>query len=161
MQKFVNNLKKYGLILFSVIAPYLLFFLPVMSMVYTDEIEKIVYNYSFYNMMNLTQEMFFTILMILFIIFSAINLVLFVLFMLDNYKINLYLIVLKKIVLIINIILCVLSLIMLGTIIYLCITKGFSVGINYKNCFNVGTVILSVFMIIITLFIHKNFKRIN
>lgn len=161
MQKFWVNLKKYWLILISVILPYILFFLPVLSMVYTDEMEKIVYNYSFYNMINLTQEVFFTILMILFITFSAINLILFVLFMIDNYKINLYSIVLKKIVLINNIILCVISLMMLGKTIYLCVTKGFSAGINYKNCFNVGTVILNVFMIGITLLLYKKFKRIN
>lgn len=161
MQKFWVNLKKYWLILISVILPYILFFLPVLSMVYTNEMEKIVYNYSFYNMINLTQEVFFTILMILFITFSAINLILFVLFMIDNYKINLYSIVLKKIVLINNIILCVISLMMLGKTIYLCVTKGFSAGINYKNCFNVGTVILNVFMIGITLLLYKKFKRIN
>lgn len=161
MQKFWVNFKKYWLILISVILPYILFFLPVLSMVYTDEMEKIVYNYSFYNMINLTQEVFFTILMILFITFSAINLILFVLFMIDNYKINLYSIVLKKIVLINNIILCVISLMMLGETIYLCVTKGFSAGINYKNYFNVGTVILSVYMVIVTLFLYKKFKRIN
>lgn len=161
MQKIWVNFKKYWLILISVILPYILFFLPVLSMVYTDEIEKIVYNYSFYNMINLTQEVFFTILMILFITFSAINLILFVLFMIDNYKINLYSIVLKKIVLINNIILCVISLMMLGKTIYLCVTKGFSAGINYKNYFNVGTVILSVYMVIVTLFLYKKFKRIN
>lgn len=161
MQKFWVNFKKYWLILISVILPYILFFLPVLSMVYTDEMEKIVYNYSFYNMINLTQEVFFTILMILFITFSAINLILFVLFMIDNYKINLYSIVLKKIVLINNIILCVISLMMLGETIYLCVTKGFSAGINYKNCYNVGTVILNVFMIGITLLLYKKFKRIN
>ena len=161
MQKFWVNFKKYWLILISVILPYILFFLPVLSMVYTDEMEKIVYNYSFYNMINLTQEVFFTILMILFITFSAINLILFVLFMIDNYKINLYSIVLKKIVLINNIILCVISLMMLGETIYLCVTKGFSAGINYKNYFNVGTVILSVYIVIVTLFLYKKFKRIN
>ena len=161
MQKFWVNFKKYWLILISVILPYILFFLPVLSMVYTDEMEKIVYNYSFYNMINLTEEVFFTVLMILFITFSAINLILFVLFMIDNYKINLYSIVLKKIVLINNIILCVISLMMLGETIYLCVTKGFSAGINYKNCFNVGTVILNVFMIGITLLLYKKFKRIN
>lgn len=157
MQKFWVNFKKYWLILISVILPYILFFLPVLSMVYTDEMEKIVYNYSFYNMINLTQEVFFTILMILFITFSAINLILFVLFMIDNYKINLYSIVLKKIVLINNIILCVISLMMLGETIYLCVTKGFSAGINYKNYFNVGTVILSVYMVIVTLLLYKKF----
>ena len=161
MQKFWVNLKKYWLILISVILPYILFFLPVLSMVYTDEMEKIVYNYSFYNMINLTQEVFFTVLMILFITFSAINLILFVLFMIDNYKINLYSKVLKKIVLINNIILCVISLMILGETIYLCVTKGFSAGINYKNYFNVGTVILNVFMISITLLLYKKFKRIN
>lgn len=161
MQKFWVNFKKYWLILISAILPYILFFLPVLSMVYTDEMEKIVYNYSFYNMINLTQEVFFTVLMILFITFSAINLILFVLFMIDNYKINLYSIVLKKIVLIINIILCIISLMMLGEAIYLCVTKGFSAGINYKNYFNVGTVILNVFMISITLLLYKKFKRIN
>lgn len=161
MQKFWVNFKKYWLILISAILPYILFFLPVLSMVYTDEIEKIVYNYNFYNMLNLTQEVFFTVLMILFITFSVINLILFVLFMIDNYKINLYLIVLKKIVLIINVILCIISLMMLGLAIYLCATKGFSAGINYKNYFNVGTVILSVYMVIVTLFLYKKFKRIN
>ncbi len=161
MQKFWVNFKKYWLILISVILPYILFFLPVLSMVYTDEMEKIVYNYSFYNMINLTSNVFFTILMILFITFSAINLILFVFFMIDNYKINLYSIVLKKMVLIINIILCVISLMMLVETIYLCVTKGFSAGINYENCFNVGTVILNVFMIGITLLLYKKFKRIN
>ena len=81
--------------------------------------------------------------------------------MIDNYKINLYSIVLKKIVLINNIILCVISLMMLGETIYLCVTKGFSAGINYKNYFNVGTVILSVYIVIVTLFLYKKFKRIN
>lgn len=155
MQKIWEKLKKYWVVLCGGVLPYILFFLPVYMYVFEDGAEKITYLYNFYETMSITNNTFFTILMILFIIFSVVNLILFVLLMIDSYKILMYLQAVKIIVYVVNILLCVLSATMLIDVLVMVVSSGATMFKIHLHC---GTIILLAYMLLNIGLIYRKTK---
>lgn len=156
--KFIKNLKKYYPFLLNAFIPLVLFFLPVYSTSFVDEIDTITYFYNFYNLFDFKFESLFASLNLLIVISSIINLIFFVIYMVDSYKLILHKNWLNKILFTFSFIILITSLFMLICAIYIA-TQSSSGIFVYYNKFKAGSVILFIYSIIQAILITTKFKK--
>lgn len=160
MKNFIRNLKNNYIYLIFAVLPLVLFFIPIYSRTFVDEIESITYFYNIYNVLDFNYQPVLSSIVLLLIIGCGFNLITFLIYMWDGYKLPLIKREFNIFMLVVNCFSAICCLAILGYSVYFSFVSGGDAGITFYSTFQCGSVILSVSELVLNmLLIRKNYKK--
>ncbi len=157
---FLKNLKNNYIYLIFAILPLILFFLPIYSRTFVDEIEKVTYFYNLYNIFDFNYQPILSSLILLIIIGCGFNFITFMIYMWDGYKLPLIKREFNIFMLVVNCFVALCCLVILGYAILFSTAKGGDAGVTYYSTFRSGSVVLSASQLVLgMLLIRKNYVK--
>lgn len=160
MKKFLTNLKKNYIYLIFAILPVILFFLPIYTRNIKESGELLTHSFNVYQVLDFNLQPIFSSVVVVIFVCCLINLITFIIYMCDGYKLPLIKREFNIFMLIVNCFCALCCLGILGFSIYFATMGGTSEGISYYYSLHCGSIILSVFEIILCMFlIRKNYHK--